>query len=229
MSALPERFAQYIATLRDAGDRPSLAQYPGLRAQAWHDAATISLARDLTIAAQQIDAEYRALDPAAFAPEREPIARRGAWDVIMLYERGRPGGAFDACPVLAAILERNRTVRSLAGLAYFSRLGPHARVAPHRGPTNMRVRVHLGIDVPPDCGIRAGDESRSWTAGACLAFEDGFEHEVWNESDRERIILVADIWHPDLDDDEVRLLDGLHRYIARAAEGLDRYWSLNRE
>jgi hypothetical protein len=29
MSALPERFAEYIATLRDAGEAPSMSRYPG--------------------------------------------------------------------------------------------------------------------------------------------------------------------------------------------------------
>jgi len=226
--SLPERFAEYIATLRDAGDRPSMSRYPGLRSQPWYDPATIPLARDLEQAAPQIVAEFRRLDPREFAPEHEPIARRGAWDVVMLYERGRRHDArLGNLPTVAEIVERQRTVRTLAGLVYFSRLAPHSRVAPHSGPTNMRVRVHLGIDVPPQCGISVAGTSATWQAGRCIAFDDSFPHEVWNDSSRERIVLVVDCWHPDLTNDEVRLLDGFQRYVEYAAEGLRRYWAAN--
>ena len=40
-------------------------------------------------------------------------------------------------------------------------------------------------------------------------------------------MLVVDLWHPALTDDEVRLLDGFQRYIERAAKGLQGYWSAN--
>jgi aspartate beta-hydroxylase len=228
MSALPERFAAYIATLRDAGDTPSLAHYPDLPSQAWYDPRSLPIAGDLERHAPQIIAEYRALDPAQFTREKEPIARDGAWDVFILYERGRKhDDRTRRTPTVAAIVEQHRTVRSLAGLVYFSRLAPHTHVAPHRGPTNMRVRIHLGIDVPANCGIRVNDVPAKWLNGACIAFDDSLPHAVWNESDRERIVLVVDVWHPDLSDDEVRLIEGLHRYIARSAEGLQRYWSMN--
>jgi aspartate beta-hydroxylase len=225
---LPERFAEYIATLRDAGEQPTMSRYPGLRSVPWHDPATLPAALELERAAPTIIAEFRRLDPHAFVPENEPIARHGAWDVFILYERGRRHD--ERCrlfPTVTAIVEAHRTVRSLAGLVYFSRLAAHSRVAPHSGPTNMRVRVHLGIDVPPECGIRVGETSATWQAGKCIAFDDSFPHEVWNESDRDRIVLVVDCWHPDLSDDEVRLLDGFQRYIERTAEGLRRYWATN--
>jgi aspartyl/asparaginyl beta-hydroxylase (cupin superfamily) len=225
---LPPRFAEYIATLRDSGERPSMSRYPGLRSQPWYDASAIPAARELERAAPQIIAEFGRIDPDAFAPENEPIVRKGAWDVFILYERGRRHD--ERCrllPIVSAIVEQHRTIRSLAGLVYFSRLAPHSRVAPHSGPTNMRVRVHLGIDIPPDCGIRVGETSATWHEGKCIAFDDSFPHEVWNESDRDRIVLVVDLWHPDLSDDEVRLLEGFQRYIEFAADGLQRYWAAN--
>ena len=221
MSALPERFAEYIATLRDAGAQPSMSRYPGLPSQPWYDAAAIPAAVALERAAPQIIAEFGQLDPSAFVPEAEPIARSGSWDVFLLDERCR------LFPTVTAILEQQRTIRTLAGLVYFSRLAPHSRVAPHRGPTNMRVRAHLGIEIPPECGIRVGEVSTTWHTGTCIVFDDSFPHDVWNESDRERIVLVVDLWHPDLSDDEVRLLDGFQRYIERAASGLERYWAAN--
>jgi aspartyl/asparaginyl beta-hydroxylase (cupin superfamily) len=91
----------------------------------------------------------------------------------------------------------------------------------------MRVRAHLGIDIPPNCGIRVGDAGATWHEGTCIVFDDSFPHEVWNESERDRVVLVVDLWHPDLTDDEVRLLDGFQRYVEHTANGLGRYWAAN--
>jgi PhnB protein len=43
-------------------------------------------------------------------------------------------------------------------------------------------------------------------------FDDNFEHEVWNLGDRPRVVLVVDMWHPDLTEEEIHLLNGLQRY-----------------
>ena len=36
-------------------------------------------------------------------------------------------------------------------------------------------------------------------AGECLIFDDSYEHEVWHEGVEDRIVLIADMWHPQLD------------------------------
>ncbi|CAN0545528.1 unnamed protein product, partial [Ectocarpus sp. 8 AP-2014] len=40
--------------------------------------------------------------------------------------------------------------------------------------------------------------------GKCLVFDDCYEHEVWNKTERERVLLLFDLWHPELAG-EVRL------------------------
>jgi aspartyl/asparaginyl beta-hydroxylase (cupin superfamily) len=47
--------------------------------------------------------------------------------------------------------------------------------------------------------------------GKCLAFEDSFEHEVYNRSKQRRIVLIVDLWHPDLTPVEVRAITALFR------------------
>ena len=65
------------------------------------------------------------------------------------------------------------------GSAYFSLLRPHTRLAAHCGPTNARLRAHLGLVVPEgDCEIVVGGEARRWAEGKVLLFDDSFEHEV---------------------------------------------------
>jgi hypothetical protein len=58
-------------------------------------------------------------------------------------------------------------------------------------------------------------------------FDDHFEHEAWNHTDEDRIVLIADIWHPALTATEVRLLQGLHGYAYTYARQLGRYWANN--
>ena len=47
-----------------------------------------------------------------------------------------------------------------------------------------------------------GGETREWEEGKLLIFDDAIEHEAWNHGSSERVILIFDVWHPDLDEDE---------------------------
>jgi hypothetical protein len=227
---LPPRFAAYVAGLRDDAGRVTLRRYPGLTARPWHDPASFPIVADLEWLAPEIARECRALHAGAFHPESEPIARHGNWEVSLLYERGlRNHDVYARCPVTAAAIERHRIVRGPAGLAYFSRLAPQTRIAPHAGPTNLRLRVHLALEVPPNCGLTVGGIPGSWTPGRCVVFDDSFVHDAWNDSDRERIVFIVDLWHPDLSDDEVALLEGLHGHVAGHAANLRSYWERNDE
>jgi aspartyl/asparaginyl beta-hydroxylase (cupin superfamily) len=104
----------------------------------------------------------------------------------------------------------------------------NTHISPHRGPTNLRLRCHLAIKVPTgDCAIRVGEQTRHWREGTCLVFDDHLEHEAWNHTDEDRIVLIVDLWHPALSATEVKLLEGLHNYTSFYARKLSRYWSTN--
>jgi aspartyl/asparaginyl beta-hydroxylase (cupin superfamily) len=81
---------------------------------------------------------------------------------------------------------------------YFSVLEPNSRIAPHTGITNARVIAHLPLLVPDNCGFRVGGEVRQWEVGKTLVFDDMTIHEAWNDSDRLRVVLIADLWRPEL-------------------------------
>ena len=34
--------------------------------------------------------------------------------------------------------------------------------------------------------------------GKCLVFDDSFEHEVWHRGASRRVVLLLNIWHPDI-------------------------------
>jgi len=229
LSRARERFHRYVDAYVDPAGRDAPSPYPGLSAEAWYDPARFPIVPALEAACASIRAELGAMPAAAFHREAEPLRRDGSWDVLLLYERGRRHDAnCAALPAVTGIVERFATVRTLAGLVYFSRMVPGTRIAPHRGPTNLRVRCHLALTVPAgDCALRVGGETRRWVAGTCAVFNDFLEHEAWNATSGERIVLVVDLWHPDLSEPEVGMLEAFHARILRQALNLQRYWADN--
>ncbi len=223
------RFHRYVDSFAEDGADARHRFYPGLTSRPWYDPSAFPLARALETHYAEIRRELLELDPAGFHQESERIERTGSWDVLLLYERGRENRENRArCPVTARIIETNNTVRTLAGLIYVSRMRPGTHIAAHRGPTNMRLRCHLGLQVPQgDCAIRVGNDTRGWREGACIVFDDYYEHEAWNHTSEDRVVLIVDLWHPDLTSTEIALLEGLHRYAAAYTEELGRYWSAN--
>jgi aspartyl/asparaginyl beta-hydroxylase (cupin superfamily) len=212
---IPERFLTYIRQIASADGRRRMNVYPGLTAQPWHDPQRVSIARDFERHAAEVIAEAHAIERTAFRSEEEHIGRVGRWSVLFLFERGyKNEHNCTLCPTTTAIIEATSAVTTMCGMVYLSCLDSHTHVAPHKGPTNMRLRCHFGIDVPDGCGIRVHDTVRTWTSGRCLVFDDSFEHEAWNSSIQPRTVLVVDVWHPDLTEEEVRLLDGLQRYAS---------------
>jgi len=53
--------------------------------------------------------------------------------------------------------------------------------------------------------MRVGNSPpRRWVEGEVCLFDDSFEHEVWNRTSSERIVLIVDLWHPELTTSEAR-------------------------
>ena len=102
------------------------------------------------------------------------------------------------CELLGSMPEISATA---IGDVKFSLMQPGTIVRPHTGPTNKRIRVHLGLDVPHGCcEITVGGEARAWANGELLIFDDSFEHSVAHTGTGERLILIADVLHPQLQD-----------------------------
>ena len=80
----------------------------------------------------------------------------------------------------------------------FSLLRAGARILPHTGMFNTRLVCHLPLIVPEGCRFRVGNEVRTWEPGKLMVFDDTIEHEAWNDSDRDRVVLIFDVWRPDL-------------------------------
>jgi Aspartyl/Asparaginyl beta-hydroxylase/Tetratricopeptide repeat len=85
---------------------------------------------------------------------------------------------------------------------FFSRLKPGAHIPPHFGAANNRITVHLPLIVPGDAEIRVGSTRHTWHEGELFAFDDSFEHEAWNRSSEDRVVLIFESHHPDLKPEE---------------------------
>jgi aspartyl/asparaginyl beta-hydroxylase (cupin superfamily) len=131
------------------------------------------------------------------------------WSAFFLWKDGAPVPEnAERCPrTLAALADaplgyiKGRTPSIL-----FSVLRPGARILPHTGYLNTRLICHLPLIVPPGCRFRVGNDEREWERGKAWVFDDTIEHEAWNPSDQLRVVLIFDIWRPELTDEERRLV-----------------------
>lgn len=124
-----------------------------------------------------------------FVPWPEQELYDEGWEVFGLYSFGRRLPANCAkCP------RTEEAVLEVPGLrvAGFSRLAAGTHIHPHRGDERGVLRCHLGLVTPPDTGLRVDGETRTWEQGRCLVFDDTYEHEAWNRSGDDRVVLLID-------------------------------------
>lgn len=139
--------------------------------------------------AATIIAEFKAIAPDDYFAYHDPNLTKKDWRTFPLYFRGKKLDANCArCP------ETARLIQDIPGinLAAFSILDPKGRFKAHRGNPLGTMRVHMGVDVPPDCFFRVGSEVRPWVEGQCFVFDETYMHEAWNDSDRPRVVLIVD-------------------------------------
>ncbi|MGH8472455.1 MAG: aspartyl/asparaginyl beta-hydroxylase domain-containing protein, partial [Gammaproteobacteria bacterium] len=150
---------------------------------------------------------YMVNDPTRPKHEAHGLVDNPAWSTLYLWQNGRPVDEHEAhCPkTFEAIIRLDVPhITTRAPAILFSRLSPGARIPPHTGMLNTRLICHLPLIVPPDCGFKVGGEIRRWKEGELLIFDDTVEHEAWNSGARDRIILIFDIWRPELTEPERR-------------------------
>lgn len=86
--------------------------------------------------------------------------------------------------------------------AFISILKPRTKIPPHFGVSNSPLTVHFPLVVPGDCALKAGNETCRHVEGEVFAFDDSYLHEAWNNTDEPRIVLIFELWHPDLTEAE---------------------------
>jgi len=122
----------------------------------------------------------------------------GNWKVIPLILRNGVKSTTDLSMYSDHQHDFPGTIKLLKGLmgnniydCLISKLGPHSCLHQHRGVFSNTLTVHIGIDIPTgDCCIKVDGETRSWARGKTLIFDDRTKHEVWNNTNEDRVILM---------------------------------------
>jgi ornithine lipid ester-linked acyl 2-hydroxylase len=180
-------FQRIIAVLGSRATTPP--QFATNDRKTFYEAAEFDFALHLEANWEKIREELAALKGEHFIDWSERYLYKEGWQTFGLYAFGvKIDKNCRLCP------ETTKLVETIPGLvtAGFSVLAPGTHIAPHTGYPEGLLRCHLGLVIPEDCAIRVSGDTRSWDEGKCLVFDDTWEHEAWNKSDRTRVILLLD-------------------------------------
>jgi beta-hydroxylase len=128
--------------------------------------------------------------------EQSYIAADGRWKSFFLYGWGYPTAEGEAlCP------ETMRIVARIPGMqtAFFSVLEPGAHIPEHKGIAKSLLRGQLALIVPAErerCTIWVDRHPYHWQEGQSLIFDDTYLHEVRNDTDQARVVLLYHFARP---------------------------------
>ncbi|MBL52610.1 MULTISPECIES: aspartyl/asparaginyl beta-hydroxylase domain-containing protein [Marisediminitalea] len=92
---------------------------------------------------------------------------------------------------------------------FLSVLKPDAYIPPHFGLSNVKVTAHLPLKVNKHAWLEVKGEKRNWADRDYLIFDDSLQHSAGNPHHEERAVLIFDLWHPDLNEDERSAISSL--------------------
>ena len=183
---------------------------------------TIRSELDHVLQSQEEIPEYHEVDPGERAIS---CASAQKWRVFMLYILGhKPEANRALCPVTSQLLDG---IPNLVQ-AFFSVLDPGKSIPLHEGPYYGYLRYHLALRVPqenPPC-IIVNSQKHTWKEGEAVLFDDSWPHEVVNNSNERRIVLIVDVmrrmpWAPSLLNRFVTGVIGKFTYGKKVAARVD--------
>lgn len=210
--------------------RPNTYYHPDLPLVHYADTAAYPWSTAVEAATPAILAEAQALLAAegTFKPYMQQTSERPQgdvhgllenpdWSTHYLTDKGLPiPDRIERCPVSFHTLNDHAPlcrIGSRAPSIMFSLLRSHSKIPAHTGMVNCRFVCHLPLIVPLGCRFRVGGETREWQVGKLLAFDDSVEHEAWNDSDLDRLVLIFDVWRPELSLDERHQIETLFAVV----------------
>ncbi len=208
--------------------QPTSFYFPGLPQRQFFERAEFPWSKALELLTPELEQELRTIlaQSDSFAPYVEGHPDRPApsnrlrndpsWGALYFWRYGeRIAINADRAPATMAALEAIPLpkIASRSPIALYSRLTPSTHIEPHHGLLNTRLICHLPLIAPDGCGLRVGNETRSWRKGETLIFDDSFEHEAWNRGTSDRVVLLFEIWRPELDEGERAALTAVFEAI----------------
>lgn len=227
------RFAQSVDILfgrkRPYFQQPRYYFFPELPQIQFYDRSSFPWLDEIEAATAEIRAELVAVmqQDSAFEPyvqgnsnrphnEQAGMLDNPDWSAYYLWKNGDIVAEHAArCPkTMAALAYAPITqIANRSPSVLFSLLRPGAHIPPHNGLINTRLICHLPLIVPDSCEFRVGNDARAWVEGKAWVFDDTIEHEAWNRSDQTRVILLFEIWRPELSEEERAAVSALFEAI----------------
>ncbi len=162
--------------------------------------------------------EFAAIDPNQYQvdmrDQRSGLTDGRNWTVFPFYDGFGKLQVDNArrCPRIAEFLGSRAGISSIGCMSFFSIMNPKTHVPRHTSQLNTRMRYHLGIEVPErDTHFRIHDQLITWKQDRCIKIDDSYEHEVFQQSDRRRVVFVLDLPHPELLPEELEFLEAIMR------------------
>lgn len=134
----------------------------------------------------------------------DKYSKNKQWKVYHIMEEGHWNiQPCELCPNLYKWLKTLPVCDCSFGYIYFSVLSSGTVIAPHYGSSNCKLRIQIPIIVPDNndnCILTVGGESRVYQKdpSAIMVFDDSYLHSVHNKTDQDRIVLLIDVWNPEL-------------------------------
>lgn len=163
------------------------------------------------------------LDRDLYQVESENLSEVGRWAQYELYRQGRKVERnCKNAPITCNLIDSTPQVsKNRRGQVKFSWMEAGTHIHAHSGPTNCRLRAHLGLKVPENQSntklidgstkLRVADQYVTWKDGEMFIFDDSFDHEVWHDNPQKesRLVLILDLWHPELTDQQKATLPAI--------------------
>jgi Aspartyl/Asparaginyl beta-hydroxylase len=207
---------------------PSSFYFPGLPQRQYYERAEFEWLAEVEAAVPAMCDELMAVlaDGKDFAPYVEansdrpraanPLINDPSWGAFYFWRNGKQVEENAArCPatMAALALAPMPSIDQRSPIALWSLLKPGTHIQPHHGLLNTRLICHVPLIVPGDCALRVGNEVREWRGGEALVFDDSFEHEAWNRSNSTRVVLLFEIWRPEISSEERAALTAIFETI----------------
>lgn len=208
--------------------QPSMFYFPGLPQRPFYEREEFAWIPEVEAAIPLMWAELKArlADGTDFRPyvqtrtdrpaPNNPLKDDPSWGAHYFWNNGEiVADHAAAAPATMKALEAAPIphIKGRSPMALWSLLKPGTHIQPHVGMLNTRLIVHIPLVMNPDCALRVGPETRAWEPGKALIFDDSFEHEAWNRGTETRVILLFEIWRPEIRDDERAALTKLFETI----------------
>ena len=182
----------------------AIVRWSAVEDRAVFDSRTFDWTRELEANWQTVRAEAEkilafrdAVPPLGeLSPDHKRLAGDTKWQSYFMWGYGfRMPDNCARCPETARIVE------SVPGLktAMFSIHAPGVHIPRHKGATKGMLTCHLALIVPREgekCRMQVDEQMYHWHEGRTLVFDDTYHHEVWNETDEDRVILLLQFARP---------------------------------